>query len=308
MTLPASGAISLANNSGDTTTQSVNKELGKASPYNQTISINDAAVRTLGGFGGSGTVADMNTLHGKSAVSQTTLTLTYTSANNNTATNKNINIKTAIGGSYVAGHTTVNLTVSSGAILGSTSTSTYTLDTGTGWVSGDIINIINNGYIIGKGGRGGTGGSVGWWGESGYSGGPSINLQFAVNIDNTNGYIYSGGGGGGGGGGGTPTTTSAYGGDGGGGVGKDPGLGYIYGGITFAQNGGAGSIGHRNGGSGGQGGNHGASGYSGSDGAVGVGGAKGGHGLAIQRNTNTINGQSGSWTWAGNTRVYGGIS
>lgn len=49
MTLPATGIISLGNTTGDTTTQSVNKELGFASPYQQAIGLGDAAVRTLFG-------------------------------------------------------------------------------------------------------------------------------------------------------------------------------------------------------------------------------------------------------------------
>ena len=46
MTMPSSGAL----NMGETTSPvSVNYELGKASPYKQTVSMNDSNVRTLAG-------------------------------------------------------------------------------------------------------------------------------------------------------------------------------------------------------------------------------------------------------------------
>jgi hypothetical protein len=53
---------------GTSSPVSVNFELGKASPYQQTVSMNDAAVRSLAGVGGSGTSWSMNSLYGKSNI------------------------------------------------------------------------------------------------------------------------------------------------------------------------------------------------------------------------------------------------
>lgn len=62
-TMPSSGAL----NMGATTTPvSVNYALGKASPYTQTVSMNDSNVRSLAGVGGSGTQWSMSSLYGKS--------------------------------------------------------------------------------------------------------------------------------------------------------------------------------------------------------------------------------------------------
>lgn len=58
MTLPASGAISLSQ---------VNTELGRGST--NAIDMNDSAVRTLAGVGGSGSQWSMNSLYGKSSLS-----------------------------------------------------------------------------------------------------------------------------------------------------------------------------------------------------------------------------------------------
>lgn len=65
MTMPSSGAL----NMGETTSPvSVNYELGKASPYNQTVSMNDSNVRSLAGVSSvSGSSWSMSSLYGKSA-------------------------------------------------------------------------------------------------------------------------------------------------------------------------------------------------------------------------------------------------
>lgn len=47
MPLPSSGAISLGNNVGDTTTTSVNREIGRASPWRQSVNLNQENVRLL---------------------------------------------------------------------------------------------------------------------------------------------------------------------------------------------------------------------------------------------------------------------
>ena len=236
-----------------------------------------------------------------------------------TSNTKNYNIFANKGGTYSAGITTINLTVNSGIIIGSTSTATYALDTGTGWATGDVINIINNGYICGKGGTGGDGGGWGSYnGGAATSGGPAINLQWNVNITNASGYIYSGGGGGGGQAGGNITGGHGGGGGagnsvgsaGGGGSGSINSMNGLQGETGWLSKGGAGIGGGGGGGAGnallgvnaaaglGGGGGGGASGA----GYASQSGAYGGHGKAINLNARTVTYISG------NTRVYGGVS
>ena len=188
MTLNASGQISLA---GSTTGQSIALELGLGATTQ--ISLNDSAVRTLAGVP-SGAIIIPTNFYGKSS----TVTINLTIASNT----KNYNIFSNKGGSYVAGKSIINLTVNSGIVVGSTSTSTYAMDTGSGWTSGDVINITNNGYICGKGGIGGHGGTnANHQGQAGTASGPAINMQWSITtFTNSSGYVYSGGGGGGGGG------------------------------------------------------------------------------------------------------------
>lgn len=63
MTMPSSGALNMALT---TSPVSVASELGLG--LMTTISMNDAAVRTLAGVGGSGTSWSMNSLYGKSSI------------------------------------------------------------------------------------------------------------------------------------------------------------------------------------------------------------------------------------------------
>ena len=66
MTMPSSGQLNMG---GTSSPVSVNFELGRASPYNQTVSMNDSVVRTLAGVSGtSGSTWSMNSLYGKSNV------------------------------------------------------------------------------------------------------------------------------------------------------------------------------------------------------------------------------------------------
>ena len=87
------------------------------------------------------------------------------------------------------------LTVNSGVYIWSDSTSTAAFNTGT-LVSDSIISIINNGYIIGKGGNGGTVPTSTRTGTTGSAGGPAMDINYSVSITN-NSYIAGGGGGGG---------------------------------------------------------------------------------------------------------------
>ena len=314
MTLNASGQISLA---GSTTGQSIALELGLGATTQ--ISLNDSAVRSLAGVP-SGAIVMPTNFYGKSS----SVTINLTIASNT----KNYNIKSSATG-YSAGKTTVNLTINGGVVVGSTSTSTYAMDTGSGWATGDVINITNNGYIAGKGGTGGHGGIPAH--QTGYVGtasGAAINLQWSITtFTNSSGYVYSGGGGGGGG----ACGTQSGGGGGGGGGGSSVGIGGAGNGLgasRIAQNGtnhghggkgggyypafgGAGGALGSNGGAaadsnsrGAGGGGGGGGGASGGHGGAGQspGSAGGGHGKAINLNGKTINGTTSL------TRTYGGIS
>ena len=129
---------------------------------------------------------------------------------------------------------TYNITIAQGVTCVSTSTATPSLDF-TGFSGGSTVNLINLGYILGRGGEGGEGASsavtlssgnsapyaVG--GGDGEPGGPAIKgpgTGVTFNITNANGFIWGGGGGGGGGGAsGNAAGSDASGGGGGGGAG-----------------------------------------------------------------------------------------
>ena len=118
------------------------------------------------------------------------------------ADTNNYDIFSNRGGGYVAGETDVTLTINSGVSVGSTSTGTYALDTGSSWATGDTITIVNNGTVKGCGGIGGDGGdadlNVGVTASTdGGDGGNAFRSQFACIFTN-NGSVYGGGGGGGG--------------------------------------------------------------------------------------------------------------
>jgi hypothetical protein len=139
---------------------------------------------------------------------------------------------------YVAGQARVVLTIAQGVYVYSTSTSTPAL-TVTGFTVGDIITIVNNGFIVGMGGKGGYAGepaSGGYFsgnilsgsGGNGFSGGPALKTTFALTIIN-NGTIGGGGGGGGGSNGWSGGYQYSAGGSGGGGRVNGPaGDDYIY--------------------------------------------------------------------------------
>ena len=264
MTLPASGTISLGNNTGDTTTISTNRELGYASPWQEPISMNDSAVRDLFGKLGAGTQISMSDGWGKS--SNINLVI---SAN----TTAGYNIKTAVGGAYIAGKSHVVLTINSGVYVGAPNITTPAIDTGTGWVTGDTITIINNGYITGHGGGGGA------YGISGQNASHGIIMHWPIAVDNAAGYIYAAGGGGGGGAYGWDYSSNhTGGGGGGGGGGYIAGLGNVGGIVAGGGKGGA------NGGNGnltygGAGGSGGLTNRGNLGGTGGAGGNRGGYGV-----------------------------
>jgi hypothetical protein len=266
MPLPSSGQITL---------DQMHVEVGGTSGTQ--ASINDSDIRSM--IGASSGQANLSFSDFYGASSSVTINITISSNTNN------YNLWTNKGGTYSAGNTTVNVTINSGVTISSTSTD-YAFTTGLGWVTGDVINITNNGTIKGKGGNGGAGGnavynsSVSNAGNGG-TGGPAFRGQFACTVTN-NGSVYGGGGGGGGGGSfyGRLTiikTTTSYaqgGGGGGGGAGVIAGSGGSGGSASGAQstaqgntgNAGtatAGGAGGTNAGSGGAGGGLGANGVTG---------------------------------------------
>ena len=115
----------------------------------------------------------------------------------------------------------VNVIVNSSVTVGSNSTSlpSFKVDS---FPNGSVINLNNNGTIVGRGGDGGDRG-MGGSGENGSNGGDAMNILYLINISN-NGII--GGGGGGGGGSTAPFDRLTHNGSNGtiGGVGGDGGL------------------------------------------------------------------------------------
>jgi|GEM_PF-2241743 len=201
------------------------------------------------------------------------------------------------GPTYDAGKSDITLTISGN--IGSTTTATAALRTGT-FASGDTVTIVNNGSIRAFGGGGGPGGSS-TSGAPGGAGGHAIDLGFPTTV--TNNSLIQGGGGGGGGGGVLagispapkgPGTPYAYGGGGGGG-GSGVGLGGA-GGVRPTGNGAPGATGGADtGGAGGAStaGDGGAGGNRGVAGAAGVsatyaGGSGGAAGKSVVPNGNTL--------------------
>ena len=225
------------------------------------------------------------------------------------------------------------ITVNSGVYVWSNSTSTAAFTTGS-LVADSVISIINNGYIMGKGGNGGSGTGI-YSASSGSSAGPAMNINYPVSITN-NSYIGGGGGAGGasGGSGAWMTNSSRPAGGSGGAPGAKGSNGAQYAGggggrimpgvrtTAYSQGGGAGGAGARDFGSsssygyGGAGGEAGGSevndgslprnsgggggwGSSGGTGYPGVGGGAGGK--CINLNGNTV-------TWVATGTRYGAIS
>lgn len=336
MTMPSSGPLNMG---GTTSPVSVAYELGLG--LTSTISMNDAAVRTLAGVGGSGTSWSMSSLYGKSNRVAVSYTFSASTAN------ASLNV-TAIGG-YVAGRTDVTITVNASVYLYSTAVGTPGL-TLSGGTSGDTVTLVNNGFIMGMGGAGGVGNGT----LPGNPAGNAIQLGYPTTINNTNPVAYIGGGGGGGGAGsnngggggagggaggssvnvtggagggigatgspgaafpGLPTTASGRGGGAGGGGGAYYSAGRIAayhagggGGRIFPGTGGAGGVP-----GGGAGGSANAVGGSGTQAAGGSGwGATGASspqraGGAAGKAVN-LNGQTVTWVSGDTTRVYGAVS
>ena len=104
-------------------------------------------------------------------------------------------------GDYEAGISDVTVTINSGVYVGSPSDGASYALLVSGFSAGDAVNVVNNGYILGRGGAGGAGSTgVVSKAPSGNNGGRAVYANFATTITN-NGTIAGGGGGGGGAGG-----------------------------------------------------------------------------------------------------------
>lgn len=104
----------------------------------------------------------------------------------------NINLRTIYNSLFPApsGTTKAKFVIDPGIIIGSSSTATDALDTGS-WPAGATVTIVNKGYVVGAGG-----GGAGTGPDDGLAGGDAINMGYAISLDNQ-GIIGGGGGGGG---------------------------------------------------------------------------------------------------------------
>lgn len=109
---------------------------------------------------------------------------------------------------------TLNITVNNGVVIGSVNPSKPAFTTGNNWPAGTVINLINNGTIVGCAGNGGSGGLLErvsatdgrrktpitiYPPENGEAGGSAIKAEWPITINNGSGHIWAPGGGGGGG-------------------------------------------------------------------------------------------------------------
>jgi hypothetical protein len=284
--------------------------------------MNDAAVRTLAGVGGSGTTWSMNSLYGKSNQFAFTISANQTNANLRTlAVNAGWNQSSKV----VA-------TIGSGVYISSNTTGTPGLTIDGSFPGG--VDLINSGFIIGMGGAGGNGAGVSsntstqYPGTAGAGGGLALSVSSAVSITN-NGTI-GGGGGGGGGGQGAVVRFPDGGGNafvelrgGGGGGGQSGAAANSAGGApgtpdnplwisAQAQTGGAGtSSGAGSGGAGSQsnptpgasGGDGGAGGTLGVGGTTGANGTNGGYFFVVGTQTGPYSGGSAGGAVSGNSNI-----
>lgn len=214
---------------------------------------------------------------------------------------------------YVAGISDITITVNSGIYVWSDSVSTPALTINGGLVAGDTIRLVNNGYIMGKGGAGGQTFSAP---PAPSPAGDALSINLPLSITN-NSYIAGGGGGGsfaggggaGGGAGGNVSGSPGGGAAGGsiGNIGNNGSFGNDSGGLVGGGGGrilpGTGGTGSQGGGAGG-----GGSGYSGSYGAYnpgGTGGSAGNNGSDCPY-TAQGGGGGGGWGASGGRGYYYG--
>jgi hypothetical protein len=105
---------------------------------------------------------------------------------------------------YQAGLMDVTFVINGGVYCSPSATGTPGFDVDTSWTTGDTVTVVNNGFIVGRGGNGGAGVSIVGirsfsGGSAGSAGGLAFRAQRGVSVNNA-GTIGGGGGGGGGGG------------------------------------------------------------------------------------------------------------
>jgi len=289
MTLPASGPISFNN---------INVELGVSGTTQ--ASLGQASYRALAGVA-SGAIS-MSNFYGKANQFAFTISSNQTDGNLRT-------LAIAAGWNQAS---KVVATVNAGVYLSSSSTGSPGFTINGSFPGG--LELVNNGFIVGRGGNGGAGGSVVSTtptnATAGSAGGLALSVASAVTITN-NGTIGGGGGGGGGGGplnensnkdfgyaggggggGGRTGTTTSSGGAGGTASGGQKNVSGAAGGGGTTASAGSGGLGgllySLRGGAGGAGGTWGATGGTGASTAAypGRGRAGGSAGGAITGNSN----------------------
>lgn len=289
MGLPSSGSISMDN---------INVELGFAS--GSQISLEQTSVRGLLGRTIAGSTISLNDGYGKTSIpplKQVSLPV---------GTNYlNMNLRTFAVNNGWDQTVACEITIPAGTYIWSDSVSLPALTIDGNWPKG--VTLINNGYIMGKGGNGG------YYGGGG-AGGPAISLGTSCTITN-NSYI-----GGGGGGGGSAQSGSVEG-PGGGGAGGGNGANGTYGGrVGYGGSGGApgsaGTTGTADVGVGSAGGGRIMPGVSGTNQAGGTGGVSGSGFSDIAGGCpkppyvfmdNWYGGGGGGWGAAGGTGSYFGF-
>lgn len=127
----------------------------------------------------------------------------------------------------------LNITIAQGAILSAGSTGSYGFDCDGALPVGSTLNLVNLGYVIGRGGDGAEGASMagdglGFSAGNARAGGGALRAPgsgVTFNLTNGSGFIWGGGGGGGGGAAGSSNGSDRFGKGGGGGGGAGGGRG-----------------------------------------------------------------------------------
>lgn len=134
------------------------------------------------------------------------------------ANTDSVNLRTLAGAPGYACR--VVCTVAQGVVIGDGGSQGAAFKTGTGWSDGTVLVLVNKGSIEGKGGRYSVTSSI-------RDGGHAIQADYALAIDNSNGYIKGGGGCGGPGMMDGSGASEAQGGGSGGGQGNPGGTGAV---------------------------------------------------------------------------------